>query len=145
MNKEGNKKNEIINKVKEEKTEEKIQDKIIGIKNEEFNRIKNFDDSKNSENNSNEFHLLEGNKENKIINKKLKKNKKIKNESEEKMEVSTCIFCIEEFNEDEITNPLLGCYNQIHGKCLTNYVEPELNNNKFPIKCPLCPKEQSHK
>ena len=139
-NEEKNLKNNINDK-DNRKTMHEIQNEI---KNEEINNINNYNDFNNS---SNEFNLLEENKEkieNKISNENIINNNKIKNEKEEKKKFSTCIFCIEEFNEDEITNPLLECYNHIHGKCLANYVEHELNNNKFPIKCPLCPKEQIH-
>ena len=67
-----------------------------------------------------------------------------KSKIEEKPKMETCIFCIEEFNINEIVNPKLECNKHIHGKCFATYIEEELNNNRFPIKCPICQKEDRH-
>ena len=110
----------------------------INIKEKSKNEIKN--------NKINNDDINKSNLENNII-KIAKNNSKInegKDEEKEKEIFSTCIFCIEEFKEDEIINPLLDCFKHVHGKCFANYIEHELNNNKFPIKCPLCPNEDTH-
>ena len=110
----------------------------INIKEKSKNEIKN--------NKINNDDINKSNLENNII-KIEKNNSKInegKDEEKEKEIFSTCIFCIEEFKEDEIINPLLDCFKHVHGKCFANYIEHELNNNKFPIKCPLCPNEDTH-
>ena len=69
---------------------------------------------------------------------------KAKKRNEEKPKMTNCIFCLENFNQNEIVNPILECKNHIHGKCLINYIETELNNNHFPIKCPICQNNQRH-
>ena len=63
---------------------------------------------------------------------------------EEKKNISSCIFCIEEYDQNEIVNPKLECNNYIHGKCFSNYIEEELNNNRFPIRCPICQNNKRH-
>ena len=55
-----------------------------------------------------------------------------------------CEICEEEFNPGEIVNPKLECLKYIHGSCFIDYIEEELNNNRFPIKCPFCQNEKSH-
>ena len=68
----------------------------------------------------------------------------LENKEEEK-KINTCILCVEEFDENDIMNPLIiECKKHVHGKCFVNYIEEELNNNRFPIKCPLCAGNQRH-
>ena len=75
----------------------------------------------------------------------LKTNLNNKEREEEKKVFNTCIFCIEQFNENDLMNPLLMEWNKhIHGKCFIDYIEEELNNNRFPIKCPLCAGNERH-
>ena len=62
----------------------------------------------------------------------------------EKPKMSTCIFCVEEYNENEAVNPKLECNNHVHGKCFINYIQEELNNNRFPIRCPICQNNNRH-
>ena len=69
---------------------------------------------------------------------------KTKKRNVEKPKMTNCIFCLENFNQNEIVNPILECKNHVHGKCLINYIETELNNNHFPIKCPICQNNQRH-
>ena len=81
--------------------------------------------------------------EKKKIDLKLTLNNRSKEEEKAKME--TCIFCMEEFEENDIINPqIMECKKYVHGKCLINYVEEELNNNRFPIRCPLCTGKDRH-
>ena len=63
---------------------------------------------------------------------------------DEKENLTSCFICFEEYNQNEITNPELECKNHIHGKCFSNYIEEELNNNRFPIRCPICQNNQRH-
>ena len=75
-----------------------------------------------------------------------------KNKSEEKMKEENqqlkkevCIFCMEDFEENDIINPqIMECKKYVHGKCFIDYIEVELNNNRFPIRCPLCPGKETH-
>ena len=55
-----------------------------------------------------------------------------------------CIFCLEDFEQNEKENPLLECKNYIHGICFIEYITEELNNNHFPIKCPFCKDNKRH-
>jgi len=74
-------------------------------------------------------------------------NNKEKDEKEDKKEIkiSTCIFCTEEFEENDIMNPeIMECKKHVHGNCFINYIEEELNNNRFPIRCPLCAGKERH-
>ena len=78
-----------------------------------------------------------------------KKKKELKSLSsisnkDEKENLASCFICFEEYNQNEITNPQLECKNHIHGKCFSNYIEEELNNNRFPIRCPICQNNQRH-
>ena len=91
--------------------------------------------------------------DNKILEENLlkldKKKQSLKNlgnvsKEDEKPNITTCFLCVEEFDQNEITNPELECKNHIHGKCFVNYIEEELNNRRFPIRCPICPKNQRH-
>ena len=76
---------------------------------------------------------------------KLALNNLSKEKVEEKAKMETCIFCTEEFEENDIINPqIMECKKYIHGKCLINYVKEELNNNRFPIRCPLCTGKEKH-
>ena len=64
---------------------------------------------------------------------------------EENYKMNTCIFCTDDFEENGIINPqIMECKNYIHGKCFINYIEEELNNNRFPIRCPLCTNQARH-
>ena len=75
----------------------------------------------------------------------LKTNLNNKEREDEKKVFNTCIFCIEQFNENDLMNPLLmECNKHVHGKCFIDYIEEELNNNRFPIKCPLCAGNERH-
>ena len=89
-----------------------------------------------SNNNKNEI-----NDENEI---KIDNSNKNKINYKEEKKFTSCIFCIEDFDENEIINPALDCTKHAHGKCLSTYIEHELNNNRFPIKCPLCTDAYSH-
>ena len=62
-------------------------------------------------------------------------NNKEKDEKEE-IKKSTCIFCTEDFEENDIMNPeIMECKKHVHGSCFINYIEEELNNNmKLIIK-----------
>ena len=114
---------------------EENHNSLINNKNEK-NVIKNDNSSNNIINNN--IKNVSNEKENKIND----NNNIIKEVKKQK--VSTCIFCIEEFDEDEIVNPLLECNKHVHGKCFADYIENELNNNHFPIKCPLCTNKERH-
>ena len=64
---------------------------------------------------------------------------------EEEIKISTCILCTEEFEENDIMNPeIMECKKHVHGQCFINYIEEELNNNRFPIRCPLCTGKERH-
>ena len=72
-------------------------------------------------------------------------NNKEKEEKKEEEKISTCILCTEEFNENDIMNPeIMECKKHVHGSCFINYIEEELNNNRFPIRCPLCAGKERH-
>ena len=161
--------NKII--IEPKKSEEKNNDNIINNKNNIIDKInnknsnidnnllrnKNFEENHNlliSNKNDNNVNIND-NSSNNIINNnniknvdnekgnKINDNKNIIKEVK-KQKLSTCIFCIEEFDEDEIVNPQLECNKHIHGKCFAEYIENELNNNHFPIKCPLCSNKERH-
>ena len=75
----------------------------------------------------------------------IKSNLDNKEKEEEEKKINTCIFCVEEFDENDFMNPLIiECNKYVHGKCFVNYIEEELNNNRFPIKCPLCAGNERH-
>ena len=66
-------------------------------------------------------------------------------EKDEGKIINTCIICTEEFDENDIMNPeIFECQKHIHGKCFIEYIEEELNNNRFPIRCPLCTGKDRH-
>ena len=67
-----------------------------------------------------------------------------KNLKIEEPNMATCNICLEEYDQNDITNPELDCKNHFHGKCLIDYVESELNNNHFPIRCPVCLDDKRH-
>ena len=70
---------------------------------------------------------------------------KNKEKSDEKAKTDNCIFCTEEFEENGIVNPqIMECKKYVHGKCFLDYIKEELNNNRFPIRCPLCPGNEKH-
>jgi len=72
-------------------------------------------------------------------------NNKEKEEKKEEEKISTCILCTEEFKENDIMNPeIMECKKHVHGSCFINYIEEELNNNRFPIRCPLCAGKERH-
>ena len=76
---------------------------------------------------------------------KLERENKSKEKLEEKFKINNCIFCTEEFEENGVVNPqIMECKKYVHGKCFINYIEEELNNNRFPIRCPLCPGNEKH-
>ena len=108
----------------------------------------NFDNPGNNQAENNNIII-----DNKILEENLlkldKKKKSLKSlgnisKEEEKPNMATCFLCVEEFDQNEITNPELECKNHIHGKCFVNYIEEELNNNRFPIRCPICTNNQRH-
>ena len=83
-----------------------------------------------------EGNLLKMEKKKSIL--KILLNNKEKDEKEE-IKIKTCIFCTEEFKENDIMNPeIMECKKHVHGSCFINYIEEELNNNRFPIRYPLC-------
>ena len=75
-----------------------------------------------------------------------------KNISEEKNDTEKfgnkmhiCLLCKNLFEENKDINPqIIECKKLIHGKCFIDYIERELYNNNFPIKCPLCSGNDSH-
>jgi len=76
-----------------------------------------------------------------LLNNKQKEEK----EAKEEVKINTCIFCTEEFEENDIMNPeIMECKKHVHGQCFINYIEEELNNNRFPIRCPLCVGKERH-
>ena len=131
-NKNSNKDNNLLYNKKVEEDHNLLisnkNDENIVINDNSLNNIINNNNIKNVDNEN-------GNKinDNNNIIKEVKKQK-----------LSTCIFCIEEFDEDEIVNPQLECNKHVHGKCFADYIENELNNNHFPIKCPLCSDKERH-
>jgi len=77
-----------------------------------------------------------------LLNNKEEEDKK---EKEEIIKISTCILCTEEFEENDIMNPeIMECKKHVHGSCFINYIEEELNNNRIPIRCPLCAGKERH-
>ena len=73
------------------------------------------------------------------------KSKSFENKKKEEEKITTCIFCVEDFDENDFMNPLImECKKHVHGKCFVDYIEEELNNNRFPIKCPLCAGNERH-
>ena len=80
----------------------------------------------------------------KINNKKKLLMSKADNQIKENINIITCFMCTEKFVENEISNPKLECGNYIHGQCFIKYINAELNNNHFPINCPLCTENKKH-
>ena len=128
------------------------------ISDEENEKDNNFVPIINSLENSN-FNLLESDSNQELFEANLLKLEKKKSDlkisseikkreekkEEEKININTCIFCTEEFEENDITNPqIMECKKYVHGNCFINYIEEELNNNRFPIRCPLCPGQERH-
>ena len=73
------------------------------------------------------------------------KSKSFENKENEEKKITTCILCVEDFDENDFMNPLIiECKKHVHGTCFVNYIEEELNNNRFPIKCPLCTGNERH-
>ena len=73
------------------------------------------------------------------------KSKSFENKEKEEEKISNCIFCAEDFDENDFMNPLImECKKHVHGKCFVHYIEEELNNKRFPIKCPLCAGNERH-
>ena len=72
------------------------------------------------------------------------KSKSFENKEEEK-KINNCILCAEDYDENDFMNPLIiECKKHVHGTCFVKYIEEELNNNRFPIKCPLCAGNERH-
>ena len=128
---------DLIKSLTSEEDKEKINDL--------FTLINSFE-NKNINNNIQNQELYEANllnMEKKKSDLKIALNKESKNE-EEKI-INTCIICTEEFDENDIMNPeIFECQKHIHGKCFIEYIEEELNNNRFPIRCPLCAGKDRH-
>ena len=101
-------------------------------------------------NNSNSYQMNKDLYESNLL--KLEKKKsdlknKVKNLgkiNEENIKYDNCIFCTENFEQNGIINPQLECKKYVHGKCFIEYISSELNNNHFPIRCPLCTNENRH-
>ena len=131
---------------------------------EELNLIKSLEEDNNKNNNFipviNQFQNLQNGNLDSIkdlyesnmlrMEKKksdLKNNLENKNKEklDEKFKTDNCIFCTEEFEENGIVNPqIMECKKYVHGKCFLDYIKEELNNNRFPIRCPLCPGNEKH-
>ena len=79
-----------------------------------------------------------------VSKRKMELFKSINNSIYERLKMVICNFCIEEYDENQIVNPILECNNHVHGECFANYIEAELNVNHFPIKCPICPNDKRH-
>lgn len=110
--------------------------------NNDFIQIINVFQAQNIKNNEPNKELLEAN-----LLKLEKKKSDLKSKSFENIEkkIDTCILCVEDFDENDFMNPLITeCNKYIHGTCFVNYIEEELNNNRFPIKCPLCVGNERH-
>ena len=110
--------------------------------NNNFIQIINVFQAQNIKNNEPNKELLEAN-----LLKLEKKKSDLKSKSFENIEkkIDTCILCVEDFDENDFMNPLITeCNKYIHGTCFVNYIEEELNNNRFPIKCPLCVGNERH-
>ena len=69
-----------------------------------------------------------------------------KNETEKvENKMHICLLCKNLFEENKDINPqIIECKKLIHGKCFIDYIEKELYNNNFPIKCPLCSGKDAH-
>ena len=124
------------------------------ISEEEKDKFNDFIPILNAFQNSN---LINNNQSNKLYESNLLKmekeksdlkillNNKEKKEEEDIIKISTCILCTEEFEENDIMNPeIMECKKHVHGSCFINYIEEELNNNRFPIRCPLCAGKERH-
>ena len=130
---------DLIKSLTSEENKEKISDLFSLINSFENPNINNNVQNPNQE--LYEANLL--NMEKKKSDLKIALNQENKNE-EEKI-INTCIICTEEFDENDIMNPeIFECQKHIHGKCFIEYIEEELNNNRFPIRCPLCTGKDRH-
>jgi len=49
-----------------------------------------------------------------------------------------CKICLEEFDENDISNYELKCGCIIHYKCFDEYIKNSVENNNIPILCPYC-------
>ena len=138
-------------RIKEEEERKRKEEEEKRLKEEEEER-KRKEEKLNNNNNQNTFcnnyNILEQNLYKKSISrfdqmkKVLKKSfnaSSLNNES-----IDSCIFCIEDFVQNPIINPLLECGKFIHGECFINYIDKELNNNHFPIRCPFCTENNRH-
>ena len=135
--------------IKRRKEEEERIRKGKTIKEKEDNIEKNNKKSLIDLNNKNNENISVPEEYLKSIYKLDSKKKKLKDsintilKDEEKI-ILECILCMENFEKNEIANPILECKKYFHGKCFINYIDEELNNNHFPIRCPFCTSDEKH-
>ena len=135
--------------IKRRKEEEETKRKGKTIKEKEDNIEKNNKKSLIDLNNKNNENISVPEEYLKSIYKLDSKKKKLKDsintilKDEEKI-ILECILCMENFEKNEIANPILECKKYFHGKCFINYIDEELNNNHFPIRCPFCTSDEKH-
>ena len=139
---------EMIRKKNEE--EERIRkEEEEGIKKEMENKSINKDrECKEFIPNCENYNIIEQNLYKKSIFKIEQKKKDLLDSiniiSNKEGRINTCIICTEEFVENKIENPKLDCGNYVHGTCFIEYINEELNNNRFPIRCLICTKNKRH-
>ena len=135
--------------IKRRKEEEETKRKGKTIKEKEDNIKENNKKSLIDLNNKNNENISVPEEYLKSIYKLDSKKKKLKDsintilKDEEKI-ILECILCMENFEKNEIANPILECKKYFHGKCFINYIDEELNNNHFPIRCPFCTSDEKH-
>ena len=138
-------------RIKEEEERKRKEEEEKRIKEKEEER-KRKEEKLNNNNNQNTFcnnyNILEENLYKKSISRfdQMKKvlKKSFNSSSLNNESIDSCIFCIEDFVQNPIINPLLECGKFIHGECFINYIDKELNNNHFPIRCPFCTENDRH-
>ena len=108
-------------------------------------KLQNSMPKNNKNNNINNYGVAKEN-ELRLEKKKsgLKENSRNFLKEKDEPDLDTCKICYEEYDKNEIINPQIGCNNYFHGKCFVRYIEEQLNNNYFPIRCPFCENDNKH-
>lgn len=53
-------------------------------------------------------------------------------------EISTCVICLDDINDDDKTTKLHTCDHVVHTACFLTYVNHTLNGVASQVTCPIC-------
>ena len=127
---------EDLNLIKSLSINENINNNFISVINAfQDNNMRNVNSNKDLY----ESNMLKMDKKKSDLKLLAKKSEREIKEAGRQIKKDSCIFCTETFEENGGINPQISeCKKYVHGKCFIKYIEEELNNNRFPIRCPLC-------